>query len=224
MLAIIEHRCGEGGHTPLSWAIIAKSSHLTMRSRCLFHAQTGSPHPFSRVPEPTSGYSIADRLEKGHDCGGLRRDDQHDYYLLNNILDLSLAPIIFKYLTDSPPTLQAPVQVAFAFVRASMNPQFSQACFGCGKSFAQPSAFTNHQRYCQSSKKRMSSALASAKSIWEEKRSHKRHRHATVSEDLVPEAATITITSKNMGLEEPASGCSVSSSRRCMIFVLSTPL
>jgi hypothetical protein len=36
----------------------------------------------------------------------------------------------------------------------------------CGRSFQQLSAFTNHKRTCQSSKKRLSSALDKAKQLW----------------------------------------------------------
>jgi hypothetical protein len=36
----------------------------------------------------------------------------------------------------------------------------------CGRSFSQLSAFTNHKRTCQSSKKRLSSALDKAKQLW----------------------------------------------------------
>jgi hypothetical protein len=42
---------------------------------------------------------------------------------------------------------------------------FSQNC-RCGRSFSQDYALTNHQRTCQKSKKRLSSALAKAKQLW----------------------------------------------------------
>jgi hypothetical protein len=38
-------------------------------------------------------------------------------------------------------------------------------CF-CGRSFSQQSAFSNHERVCQKSKKRLSSVLEKAKELW----------------------------------------------------------
>jgi CxxC motif-containing protein (DUF1111 family) len=60
---------------------------------------------------------------------------------------------------------------------------FCEICL-CGKSFAQPSAFTNHQRYCLRSKRRLSDAISAARDVWKEKRSLKRQR---LSDAMVPD-------------------------------------
>jgi hypothetical protein len=69
------------------------------------------------------------------------------------------------------------------------SPQFADQC-ACGKSFSQPSALTNHKRFCQSSKKRISSAITKAKEVWEEKK-RKRQRLSVVDLDGNPASATV---------------------------------
>ena len=49
----------------------------------------------------------------------------------------------------------------------------------CGRSFIRDSAFTNHQRTCQTSKKRLASALEKAKQLW--KGPYKRRRVGSLS-------------------------------------------
>jgi hypothetical protein len=47
----------------------------------------------------------------------------------------------------------------------------AQALFcGCGRSFKLANAFSNHQRQCQKTKKRLSSALGKAKELWTAKK------------------------------------------------------
>jgi hypothetical protein len=61
---------------------------------------------------------------------------------------------------------------------------FCETCL-CGKSFAQPGAFTNHQRYCLRSKRRLSDAISAARDVWKEKRSLKRQR---LSDAMAPDS------------------------------------
>ena len=61
-----------------------------------------------------------------------------------------------------------------------MERDLSESLCVCGRSFLQPSALTNHQRTCQSSKKRLSSALGKAKQLWE---GRKRRRLQTSESD-----------------------------------------
>jgi len=49
--------------------------------------------------------------------------------------------------------------------RLDMENRYHSVCV-CGRSFLQPGAFTKHNRTCQSSKKRLSSALDKAKQLW----------------------------------------------------------
>jgi hypothetical protein len=46
---------------------------------------------------------------------------------------------------------------------------FSEICI-CGRSFSQVYAYSNHKRSCQKSKKRLSSALATAKVAWSQRK------------------------------------------------------
>lgn len=47
----------------------------------------------------------------------------------------------------------------------SLDSAACATCF-CGRSFLQQSAFSNHERVCQKSKKRLSSVLEKAKELW----------------------------------------------------------
>jgi hypothetical protein len=47
----------------------------------------------------------------------------------------------------------------------SQGDGLSEICL-CGRAFSQQSAFSNHKRTCQKSKKRLSSALEKAKQLW----------------------------------------------------------
>jgi hypothetical protein len=68
-----------------------------------------------------------------------------------------------------------------------MEIQFCETC-SCGKSFAQPSAFTNHQCHCLQSKQQLSNAISAARDIWNEKHSHKQPRFSdAIAQD--PEAS-----------------------------------
>jgi len=68
----------------------------------------------------------------------------------------------------------------------------------CGRSFSKLSAFTNHKRTCQSSKKRLASALDKAKQLWQ---GSKRRRIQTDTPE-VPTAPGLVLESSLATAEE----------------------
>jgi hypothetical protein len=66
-----------------------------------------------------------------------------------------------------------------------------QETCACGRSFSQPSAYTNHNKNCPKSKKRLSGALAAAKEAWE----LRKRRRVTQGE-----TPTASIATKEVGL------------------------
>ena len=73
---------------------------------------------------------------------------------------------------------------------------FSQACI-CGQSFTDLDAFTHHQKGCGNGKKRLASALAKAKEVYQGKR------------------ARLTHSSTIFGLDDAETGPLGSSSESC---------
>lgn len=62
----------------------------------------------------------------------------------------------------------------------------------CGKTFYQPNALSNHQRYCKSSRNRLTSALSKTQKIWAKKREAHRLKHlqeAGEEHDPIPETS-----------------------------------
>jgi hypothetical protein len=47
---------------------------------------------------------------------------------------------------------------------------FNQTCRGCGRAFAQPTAFSNHSSSCAPTKKRLANALVTAQELYREKK------------------------------------------------------
>jgi hypothetical protein len=76
----------------------------------------------------------------------------------------------------------------------SMGSDYHSDCV-CGRSFLQPGAFTKHKRTCQSSKKRLASALDKAKQLW---KGSKRRRLEIDSSELkqLPLAAGLVLESQ----------------------------
>lgn len=60
---------------------------------------------------------------------------------------------------------------------------FVVRCY-CGKSFSQPGALSNHTRTCERSKKRLSSALTTARNSWEVRQNNKRQKFNPVPQLL----------------------------------------
>jgi hypothetical protein len=73
-----------------------------------------------------------------------------------------------------------------------LPPAWCQTC-GCGRAFSTPQAYTNHERTCQKTKKRFSSALTKAKEVWASKKRRKTEAEPPAQElagpsnlDIVP--------------------------------------
>jgi hypothetical protein len=58
-----------------------------------------------------------------------------------------------------------------------------QTC-ACGRAFSAPHAYTNHERTCQRTKKRLASALVKAKELWVSKK-----RRKTEAKDPIQDVA-----------------------------------
>lgn len=69
-----------------------------------------------------------------------------------------------------------------------MSSSGSSLSCSCGRFFSQQSALTNHTRNCKLSKKRLASALDSAKEVWQRRKKKKQERRP---EPVNPEAAMI---------------------------------
>jgi hypothetical protein len=59
----------------------------------------------------------------------------------------------------------------------------------CGRTFHQPSAFTNHKRTCAQSRKQLISALDKAKQIWAEKKRKRDHLQLVATSTATPATA-----------------------------------
>lgn len=58
----------------------------------------------------------------------------------------------------------------------------------CGKEFSHVNAFTNHQRHCKTSQRRLTVALSKAQQIWSKKRETQRlKRELEIQRDHTPE-------------------------------------
>lgn len=69
----------------------------------------------------------------------------------------------------------------------------------CGKTFSHVNAFTNHQRHCKTSQRRLTVALSKAQQIWSKKRETQRlKRELEVQHDHTPELGGSSTTRLNI--------------------------
>jgi hypothetical protein len=82
---------------------------------------------------------------------------------------------------------------------------FSQICH-CGRAFSQTYAFTNHQRTCKKSKKRLSDALAKAQQVWQMRKRRRCISDAEVDVEVdssIRRDATVHHTESDLVVPEP---------------------
>jgi hypothetical protein len=86
-------------------------------------------------------------------------------------------------------------------IKMDRDSAFSQTCY-CGRSFTNLAAFSNHQRTCKKSKKRLTDALRQAKeSIADRNRPRDvsgSRSSVGLSNDLLAQAESSNVTSPNM--------------------------
>jgi hypothetical protein len=91
---------------------------------------------------------------------------------------------------------------------------FSQTCGGCGRSFAQLNAFTNHSSSCPKRKRKFSTALAVAQEAYRRKKERRFEAHPKNS--LSPPLAS---TTTNPGIVEESGVVKVCSWKRLTISI-----